>query len=132
MFYNEPAINYLDFESDSKVIVVGDIHGQLRIFDQVGYPSPYLIFVFNGDIVDRGPKSIECLLTLFMIKITSPTSLYINRGNHESNTCGNGTFMTQCFEILKEPLKVFRKFHDIFNVMPLGCVIQKKIFVSFI
>lgn len=133
MLENEPVINEIRIESDSKIIVVGDIHGQfedlVRIFEQFGYPSYDLIFLFNGDIVDRGPKSIECLLTLFMMKICNPHSIFINRGNHESHTCGEGTFKSECFAFIREPLKFFNKCHEIFNAMSLGCILQDKIFV---
>eukprot|EP00727_Mastigamoeba_balamuthi_P002950 m51a1_g12652 hypothetical protein (530) ;mRNA; f:420-2823 len=49
--------------SDSRLIVVGDLHGQLTdlvtIFGQYGYPSETNVYVFNGDYVDRGPHGLE-------------------------------------------------------------------------
>lgn len=134
IFWSEPTIVNIEIKSDEELIVVGDIHGQIddlvRIFDQNGYPTLEKKFLFNGDIVDRGSNSIGCLMTLFLMKIYFPSSVYITRGNHESHTCGDGTFKEECFERIKEPLKFFLKCHDVFNVLPLAYIIQSRFFVS--
>ncbi len=48
-----------------------------------GRPSkkPYL---FNGDVVDRGSFSLECIMTLIAWKCYDQNCMYINRGNHEA------------------------------------------------
>lgn len=133
IFSREPTILNHTIQEDEELIVVGDIHGQfedlIRIFEQNGYPSHQRKFIFNGDIVDRGPNSIECLLTLFIMKICHPSSLFITRGNHESHTCGDGTFKEECFQRVEEPFKFFLACHDVFNVLPLGYIIQDRYFV---
>lgn len=134
IFTREPTILNIRIESDEELIVVGDIHGQMddlvRIFEQNGYPSPQRKFIFNGDIIDRGSNSIGCLMTLFLMKIYFPSSVFITRGNHESQTCGDGTFKEECFERIQEPLKFFLKCHEVFNVLPLGYTIQNRFFVN--
>lgn len=121
-------------DEGENLTVVGDIHGQfedlIRIFEQNGYPSHNNKYIFNGDIVDRGSGSVECLLTLFLMKICSSESIFITRGNHESHTCGDGTFKQECFEKSATPLKFFNDCHSVFDVLPLAYVIQEKYFVS--
>ena len=56
--------------------VVGDLHGQysdlLHILDSNGMPSEKRLYVFNGDFVDRGPSSLQVILTLFVLQLAEP------------------------------------------------------------
>lgn len=58
---------------NSRVIVVGDLHGQLhdllKIFDQSGRPSQNQCFVFNGNYIGRGSWSLEVFLVLLAWKV---------------------------------------------------------------
>ena len=73
--------------SEREFTVCGDIHGQyydlLNIWDKNGYPSKEKPYLFNGDFVDRGSFSVECILALFIYKLHDKDCLYLNRGNHE-------------------------------------------------
>ena len=42
--------------------------------------------LFNGDFVDRGSFSVECIFTLFGFKLLYPQHFFMARGNHESQT----------------------------------------------
>lgn len=57
----------------SKVVVVGDLHGQLHdvlfLLKDAGYPGEDRIFVFNGDYVDRGAWGLETFLLLLAWKV---------------------------------------------------------------
>lgn len=59
--------------------VVGDLHGQfadlLYILDTTGAPNDKNLYVFNGDFVDRGPCSLQVILTLFCLQLAEPTSV---------------------------------------------------------
>lgn len=50
----------------------GDIHGQyydlLNIFKLNGAPAEHNKYLFNGDFVDRGSFSVECIVTLIAWK----------------------------------------------------------------
>lgn len=75
--------------SQASVIVVGDTHGQLAdvlyIFATHGPPSAERVYIFNGDMVDRGSHSVEILFLLLAFKLACPQSVHVNRGNHEGS-----------------------------------------------
>mgnify|MGYP001809640331 CR=1 FL=1 len=134
LFLKESFIMTITRMDNQELIVVGEIHGQfddlVRIFEQNGYPTAQRKFIFNGDIIDRGPNSIGCLMTLFLMKTCLPKSVFVTRGNHESHTCGDGTFREECFERIQEsPFNFFSKCHEVFNALPFGYIIQKRYFV---
>lgn len=64
-----------DLDSDSKVVVVGDVHGQLHdllfLLKDGGFPSQNQFYVFNGDYVDRGAWGLETFLVLLSWKVTT-------------------------------------------------------------
>lgn len=45
----------------------------MNIFELNGLPSEDNPYLFNGDFVDRGSFSLECILTLFAFKCMSPS-----------------------------------------------------------
>ena len=73
-------------EIESPVKIVGNIHGHytdlLRIFEVEDYP-PYSSYLFLGNYVDRGARSLEWICLLLAFKIKYPESFYLLRGNHE-------------------------------------------------
>lgn len=79
------------------VKVFGDIHGQPqelnRIFDEFGAPTDEGFrgdiestnYLFLGDYVDRGTKSVETILLLFALKMKYPENILLLRGGHEDS-----------------------------------------------
>lgn len=117
------------------VNVVGDTHGQYRdfcsIFDDrvAGFPSNDNRFVFNGDLVDRGPASVEIVLVTLLTKLLHPDAVTVLRGNHET------TVMNKNYGFEKEVLRkydseVLQLFRDVFDALPVGAVIEDTVFVT--
>ncbi|CAJ0564254.1 unnamed protein product, partial [Mesorhabditis spiculigera] len=78
---------------EGRTIVVGDLHGNFNdlwriihawLSDVVdGGPGQNIMFL--GDIVDRGPRQLECLLLIMAYKMHYPYQVFIVRGNHEED-----------------------------------------------
>ncbi len=76
-----PLLHNLKLQSDN-VYFVGDLHGQyqllLQAMQHAGFdPSNGDVLVSTGDLVDRGPQSMECLSLL------DQDWFYTVKGNHE-------------------------------------------------
>lgn len=90
LFRNLATLVDIEIPDKKKFTVIGDIHGQfydlINIFDLNGLPSEENPYLFNGDFVDRGSFSVECILTLLGFKVLYPNHFHMTRGNHESQT----------------------------------------------
>ncbi|RUS20293.1 Metallo-dependent phosphatase-like protein, partial [Jimgerdemannia flammicorona] len=89
MMMEAPSLIDIDIPETARLTVCGDVHGQfydfLHIFNINGLPSSTNMYLFNGDFVDRGSFSLEVVVTLFAYKWLYPTSLFLARGNHETD-----------------------------------------------
>ena len=132
-FAKESALINLDFEEGIDTVVVGDIHGQFRdlllIFRKFGRPGVVKRYIFNGDIVDRGPRSVACWLFICALKISCPQCLFVTRGNHESRTVSRLTssFASECANNYSE--EFFMQCQRTFDELPLAYVLNKTVFV---
>lgn len=87
-FRNQPSLIDISVSDEAKFTICGDIHGQfydlVNIFKINGIPSKNNPYLFNGDFVDRGSFSVECIFILFGFKLLYPDHFFLSRGNHES------------------------------------------------
>jgi len=114
--------------------VVGDIHGQfydlLNIFETNGYPSEENPYLFNGDYVDRGVFSLECITTLIAFKILYPNHLFMTRGNHESvNLNQMYGFKNEVIDKYGKDNNMYDCFTEFFKSLPLGHILNKEVLV---
>tara|TARA_B110000879_G_C11149726_1_gene504040 strand:+ start:424 stop:2178 length:1755 start_codon:yes stop_codon:yes gene_type:complete len=81
---------------NSKIHFIGDIHSSFHslgnilrdmresfIGETMKLKSDHYIF-FTGDLLDRGPYSLEVLWCALNLKQINPTQVYIVKGNHEN------------------------------------------------
>jgi serine/threonine-protein phosphatase 5 len=127
-----PNIYTVTVSQEKKITLCGDVHGQFfdlcNIFKINGEPSEDNPYLFNGDFIDRGSFSAEVMFTLFAYKCAYPSWVHLNRGNHETKDMNSiYGFSGEICE--KYGTKMMTLFDEIFCCLPLGCVINNKIFV---
>ncbi|CAH2073153.1 unnamed protein product, partial [Thlaspi arvense] len=120
----------------SRVIVVGDLHGQLhdllKIFDQEGRPSQNQCFVFNGNYIGRGSWSLEVFLVLLAWKILMPESVYLLRGSSETRVSAEELdFLKEiCDRYAEDGPMLYSKCIDCFKLLPLASVISNSVYTT--
>lgn len=78
-----------------------------------GNPTKENPYLFNGDFVDRGPFSIEVILTLFAWKVYDPDCMHLTRGNHETKNM-NKLYGFEGEVLHKYDVKIYNLFSEIF------------------
>ncbi|OVA01027.1 Phosphoesterase domain [Macleaya cordata] len=137
ILHKEPNCVTIDeIDEDSRVIVVGDVHGQLHdvifLLKDAGLPSDNRFFVFNGDYVDRGAWGLETFLLLLAWKVFLPHSVFLLRGNHESKYCTSVYGFEQ--EVMSKygdlGKHVYRKCLGCFEGLPLASIIAGRVYTA--
>lgn len=131
LFKNEFVLLEFDYShKKDEIYIIGDIHGNLgsllKLIDEINKNKPKIV-VFLGDIVDRGPYQLECFVIVLCLKLMSPNTYYLLKGNHETlemnKYYGFYTEFTHKFDD-KELYDVVLSLYD---VLPLCAIINKEI-----
>ncbi|CAF1083695.1 unnamed protein product [Rotaria sordida] len=127
-----PNYNPIDLSHLHHIYIIGDLHGQLadllHIFNENGLPGIDNPYVFNGDFVDRGRNSVEVFLLILVALIIYPSSVFLNRGNHEdimlSSYFGFQDEVNNKYRRQKTPL--LDLFKDVFSWLPIYSSVHAK------
>ncbi|KAF5404420.1 Serine/threonine-protein phosphatase [Paragonimus heterotremus] len=107
---------------------------------QNGLPSRKNCFIFNGDFVDRGYKSVEVLTVILAAFLVYPKYVIVNRGNHE-DTAVNQQFgfkkelswkyraSTQKHAFYNDESSITQLCSNVFRQMPVACIVNGIVFV---
>lgn len=131
-FRKQPSLVDITVPDEAKFTICGDIHGQfydlMNIFKINGLPSPTNPYLFNGDFVDRGSFSVECIFTLFGFKLLYPNHFFLSRGNHESYNM-NQMYGFHGEVVAKYTATMSNMFTQVYNWLPLCHCINKRVMV---
>lgn len=129
LFLSQPPLLEIAHPT-GEMIIVGDTHGQfsdvLKIFALCGWPDKFY-YLFLGDYVDRGARSIEAITLLLAFKNMYPQSFHMLRGNHEAPAINRVYgFYDECKR--RFSVKVWKAFCDTFACLPVAAVVHDRIF----
>jgi serine/threonine-protein phosphatase with EF-hand domain len=130
-----PNIRKMGTDVARRVTLVGDLHGQFSdlivIFKREGIPSATNPYIFNGDVVDRGHKSVELCTVILGFQLLFPHSVFINRGNHEDYLMNKRYGFEQEVQTKygEKASKLLRAFGALFSALPFCTVIDGQVFV---
>lgn len=124
-FFEDATILHLE----PPVVVVGGLFGYfydlLTMFETFGHP-PAHVYVFLGDVIGKGPQSLETILMLLCYKVLYPNNIYIIRGYNEIEIVNARLrFKTQVTN--RYSVELWNKFNKLFGYFPLGAVLADQI-----
>lgn len=117
-------------------VIFGDLHGQYDDFCQhvknlykLDFDVDFIVFL--GDLVDRGPKSIEILIPVFLMKKKYGKLVKFIRGNHEDIEINQRYgFENECrLKFSKDEWeKQYKNINELFKYLPCTCIINNVYF----
>ena len=124
--------------------VFGNIHGNfqdlMRFFELWKSPTESAFggdidsfaYVFLGNYVDRGNRSLETICLLMSLKLKYPEHIHLLRGNHEDRVI-NSVYgfgeecKTRLHEDINSPNSAFQAINNMFAWLPIAALIENKI-----
>lgn len=137
------VIAKIEGAESSKFIVFGNIQGafhsftrclnklkELSIIDtnlKIIQPNHYIIF--NGDLIDRSPFTIETLTVALKLIEKNPEYVIYIRGNHEEGNYWQeqtlkAELLVRATPVSKDPIPLEKEVNQFFNTLPLAVYIS--------
>ncbi|VDP89135.1 unnamed protein product [Echinostoma caproni] len=119
----------LDIKLNRPIYIVGDLYGQhgklVQIFEALGHPSKQR-YLFLGNYVNRGSRSLELVSLLFAYKLRYPENVLLLRGNHECHYISYYYgFSHECRKRFTQTL--WKTIMNAFNCLPVAAIIEDAI-----
>ncbi|MHA1804186.1 MAG: metallophosphoesterase [Promethearchaeota archaeon] len=115
---------------DDIALVIGDIHGNLEslknFLNMIKKDQPAHV-IFLGDIVDRGAKQLECLITVLCLKILEPKRYVFLRGNHETIEMNRYYGFYDDFHYRFGNKGRYSEIASLYEVLPICTIVNEKI-----
>ena len=122
----------LTYIPQGKTMVIGDLHGDLPTLKKViqtFFRDAFQTLLFLGDYVDRGPKQLEVINTLFHYKRLMPERVVLLRGNHEDHFINrNYGFYDELRLKFSSYKDLFRRYNEVFIKLPIAALTWNQIF----
>jgi serine/threonine-protein phosphatase PP1 catalytic subunit len=130
LFEKENLLLEFKLEENEEAYIIGDIHGNLesllKLYEIINKKNPKLV-IYLGDIVDRGPKQVECLIFVLALKIIEPDKYFILKGNHETLEMNQAYGFIYEFAQRFEDYEKFRDILAVYDVLPICAIINDSI-----
>jgi len=145
-------IRCLSISQDSRVIIIGDIHGSfhsvfriLLRLHRMNYLdiselklSPNIFLIFLGDVVDRGFFSLEILLLIFLLLQKNPSNVFYNRGNHEEEEINYRDGLSEEIrlksckqnDLCRNAEDLFKQLNSFFKKCSSAIIINKSVYLA--
>ncbi|VDP90324.1 unnamed protein product, partial [Echinostoma caproni] len=126
-FMADPAV--LELTTETPLMIVGDIYAQyghlVRLFHYYGHP-PEQRYLFLGNFISSGSRSIETLALLLAYKLRYPKSIYLLRGKHEcARVAKFYGFYDECLKRFSR--RIWNAITEIFNYLPVVAIIDDRV-----
>ena len=100
--------------------------------DSSGGDIESFAYIFLGNYVDRGTRSLETICLLFALKVKYPDQIHLIRGSHEDRSInalyGFGEECKLRFqEDINDSNSIFNNINNVFSWMPLAALVEDKI-----
>ncbi len=122
-------------EGNEKLIVIGDIHGDLQSINYIIKESKFLksknsMLIFLGDYIDRGEYSPQVLYKVLNLKLLFPGRVVLLRGNHEGPEDLQASPHDLPHQLLnnykEDGEKIYFKIKELFNALPHAALVEGK------
>ena len=124
------VLEFNNLDPNNEIFVIGDIHGNLnsllKIHEMIIENSPKYV-IFLGDIVDRGPFQLECLIYICCLMLIEPERYFLLKGNHETIEMNDAYGFFQEFLQKFKEFDKFKEILSIYDALPICAIINNQI-----